>query len=196
MPTVTGRFDRRRLLLGLLAAPVAAAAPGPVRLKLTTDLGSIVIELHGDRAPITVANFLACADQRLLRQAIPENRLRVYDIRAVIELVADSDSVLELRRGFGTGVGFLIGEGSARATFAAQYETHDKRISAAESQLAAERIERAARDERDRLERARDLEADRQERAKIIEKIGLVAERMSGVEGSLTTIKETLRRRQ
>ena len=66
MPTVTGRFDRRRLFLGLLAAPVAAAAPGPVRLKLTTDLGSIVIELHGDRAPITVANFLACADQRLL----------------------------------------------------------------------------------------------------------------------------------
>ena len=98
--------------------------------------------------------------------------------------------------GIGTGIGFLIGEGSARATFAAQYETHDKRLASAEAQLASERIERAARDERDRQERARDLEADRQERAKIIEKIGLVAERMSGVEGSLTTIKETLRRRQ
>ena len=45
-----------------------------------------------------------CADQRLLRHAIPENRLRVYDVRAVIELVADSDSVLELRRGFGAGM--------------------------------------------------------------------------------------------
>jgi acetyl/propionyl-CoA carboxylase alpha subunit/acetyl-CoA carboxylase carboxyltransferase component len=42
-----------------------------------------------------------CADQRLLRQAIPENRLRVYDVRSVIELLADTDSVLELRRGFG-----------------------------------------------------------------------------------------------
>lgn len=42
-----------------------------------------------------------CADQRLLRHAIPENRLRVYDIRQLIETMADTDSVLELRRGFG-----------------------------------------------------------------------------------------------
>lgn len=43
-------------------------------------------------------------DQRLLRQAIPENRLRVYDIRSVIDLIADQDSVLELRRDFGVGM--------------------------------------------------------------------------------------------
>jgi acetyl/propionyl-CoA carboxylase alpha subunit/acetyl-CoA carboxylase carboxyltransferase component len=43
-------------------------------------------------------------DQRLLRQAIPENRLRVYDIRSVIDLIADEDSVLELRRDFGVGM--------------------------------------------------------------------------------------------
>jgi acetyl-CoA carboxylase carboxyltransferase component len=42
-----------------------------------------------------------CADQRLLRHAIPENRLRVYDIRKLIETMADTDSVLELRAGFG-----------------------------------------------------------------------------------------------
>ncbi len=42
-----------------------------------------------------------CADQRLLRHAIPENRLRVYDIRKLIETLADKDSVLELRPGFG-----------------------------------------------------------------------------------------------
>ncbi|MGE0543216.1 MAG: carboxyl transferase domain-containing protein [Dehalococcoidia bacterium] len=42
-----------------------------------------------------------CADQRLLRQSIPENRLRVYNIRAVIETLADTGSVLELRRAFG-----------------------------------------------------------------------------------------------
>ncbi len=46
----------------------------------------------------------SCADQRLLRSAIPENRRRVYDIRAVIDLVADSDSVLELRPHFGVGM--------------------------------------------------------------------------------------------
>ncbi|UGX92315.1 biotin/lipoyl-binding protein [Bradyrhizobium barranii subsp. barranii] len=44
------------------------------------------------------------ADQRLLRRAIPENRLRVYDIRTVIDLVADKDSVLELRRDYGVGM--------------------------------------------------------------------------------------------
>jgi acetyl/propionyl-CoA carboxylase alpha subunit len=45
-----------------------------------------------------------CADQRVLRQLIPENRLRVYDIRTVIENLADCDSVLELRRRFGVGI--------------------------------------------------------------------------------------------
>jgi len=46
----------------------------------------------------------ACADQRELRQVIPENRLRVYDVRQVIDLIADRDSVLELRRDFGTNL--------------------------------------------------------------------------------------------
>jgi acetyl/propionyl-CoA carboxylase alpha subunit/acetyl-CoA carboxylase carboxyltransferase component len=43
-------------------------------------------------------------DQRLLRRAIPENRLRVYDIRTVIDLLADEGSVLEIRRDFGVGI--------------------------------------------------------------------------------------------
>lgn len=43
-------------------------------------------------------------DQRRLRRAIPENRLRVYDIRTVIDLLADDDSVLEIRRDFGVGM--------------------------------------------------------------------------------------------
>jgi acetyl/propionyl-CoA carboxylase alpha subunit/acetyl-CoA carboxylase carboxyltransferase component len=43
-------------------------------------------------------------DQRLLRSAIPENRLRVYDIRHVIETLADQGSVLELRSQFGAGI--------------------------------------------------------------------------------------------
>jgi acetyl-CoA carboxylase carboxyltransferase component len=45
-----------------------------------------------------------CADQRLLRAAIPENRLRVYEVRHVIETLADTDSVLELTGGFGAGM--------------------------------------------------------------------------------------------
>ncbi|MFI5664456.1 carboxyl transferase domain-containing protein [Streptomyces sp. NPDC051684] len=43
-------------------------------------------------------------DPRRLRHAVPENRRRAYDIRAAIEGLADTDSVLELRRGFGAGV--------------------------------------------------------------------------------------------
>lgn len=51
----------------------------------------------------TVADW-ACADQRELRHVIPENRLRVYDVRRLIDLLADRDSVLELRRDFGTNL--------------------------------------------------------------------------------------------
>jgi acetyl-CoA carboxylase carboxyltransferase component len=45
-----------------------------------------------------------CADQRLLRQAIPENRLRIYDVRHIVHTLADAGSVLELRRDFGVGM--------------------------------------------------------------------------------------------
>jgi len=45
-----------------------------------------------------------CADQRLLRGIIPENRLRIYDVRAVVETLADDGSALEIRRNFGLGM--------------------------------------------------------------------------------------------
>ncbi len=45
-----------------------------------------------------------CADQRELRHAIPENRLRIYDVRSVIDTMFDTGSVLELRRDFGIGM--------------------------------------------------------------------------------------------
>ena len=44
------------------------------------------------------------ADQRTLRAAVPENRLRVYEVRGVVETLADEGSVLELRGGFGVGM--------------------------------------------------------------------------------------------
>jgi acetyl/propionyl-CoA carboxylase alpha subunit/acetyl-CoA carboxylase carboxyltransferase component len=46
----------------------------------------------------------ACADQAALRHAVPENRKRVYDMRALIDTLADTASVLELRREFGAGM--------------------------------------------------------------------------------------------
>lgn len=43
-------------------------------------------------------------DQRRLRSLIPENRLRIYDVRRVIDTMMDANSVLELRKGFGKGM--------------------------------------------------------------------------------------------
>ena len=45
-----------------------------------------------------------CADQRILRHIVPENRLRVYEVRDVIQTMADTDSVLEIRAQFGVGM--------------------------------------------------------------------------------------------
>ena len=54
-------------------------------------------------------------DQRKLRHIVPENRRAVYNIREVIETIADQDSVLELRPNFGLGMitAFIRVEGKA-----------------------------------------------------------------------------------
>lgn len=44
------------------------------------------------------------ADQLLLREVVPENRRRAYEVRKVIELVADEGSVLELRPRWARGM--------------------------------------------------------------------------------------------
>jgi acetyl-CoA carboxylase carboxyltransferase component len=46
----------------------------------------------------------ACADQSTLRDALPERRRRAYKVRPIIETLADSGSVLELRRAFGESI--------------------------------------------------------------------------------------------
>ena len=51
----------------------------------------------------SVRNF-TIHDQDKLRMAIPINRVKAYDVRNVIELMFDVDSVLELRSGFGLGM--------------------------------------------------------------------------------------------
>ena len=46
----------------------------------------------------------ACADQHGLRDSVPQDRKRIYDMRALIGTLADTGSVLELRRDFGAGM--------------------------------------------------------------------------------------------
>jgi acetyl/propionyl-CoA carboxylase alpha subunit/acetyl-CoA carboxylase carboxyltransferase component len=84
---------------------------GPVDVQEPNGVIDILAEDEADAVRIakkylsyfqgTVSEW-GCADQRLLRQAIPDNRVRVYDIRQLIKTLADTDSVLELRPKFGT----------------------------------------------------------------------------------------------
>ena len=45
-----------------------------------------------------------CEDQRKLRHLVPENRVRAYEVREIIDTLFDSDSVLEIRKEFGLGI--------------------------------------------------------------------------------------------
>jgi peptidyl-prolyl cis-trans isomerase A (cyclophilin A) len=62
----TTSMARRAIVLGLAWLPLAAAAPAQVRVRMETEFGPIVIALYPDKAPVTVANFLAYADKHLL----------------------------------------------------------------------------------------------------------------------------------
>ena len=88
-------------------------AIGPVDVQ--TANGVIDVLVPDEAAAVQVAKqYLAyfrgpveeweCVDQRTLRHLVPENRLRAYDVRAVVDALCDAGSVLELRRGFAPGM--------------------------------------------------------------------------------------------
>ena len=86
---------------------------GPVDVQVPNGVIDIPVENEGEAVQVarkylsyfqgSIENW-NCADQRLLRGLIPENRLRIYDVRKVIETLADAGSVLEIRRHFGLGM--------------------------------------------------------------------------------------------
>ncbi len=85
--------------------PVSVQGPNGVIDLLVDD------EAHAVRTAKHYLSFFqgnlkewTCPDQRQLRRLVPENRLRVYDIRLVLETLADTGSLLELRREFGNGM--------------------------------------------------------------------------------------------
>ena len=55
------------------------------------------------------------ADQRLLRHAIPENRLRAYDVRRVIDLLVDQDTTIEIQPTYGVGILTMLARLEGRA---------------------------------------------------------------------------------
>jgi acetyl/propionyl-CoA carboxylase alpha subunit/acetyl-CoA carboxylase carboxyltransferase component len=86
---------------------------GPMSVQVPNGTVDIAVEDEAE-AVVVARKYLSyfqgplpewrCADQRLLRRAIPENRLRVYDVRTVIDTLCDEGSVLEIRRAFGPGM--------------------------------------------------------------------------------------------
>ena len=86
---------------------------GPVGMQAPNGVIDVVVEDEVEAAA-TAKRYLSyfqgriaagpVPDLRRLRRLIPENRLRVYDIRAVVETLADKGSVLELRAAFGLGI--------------------------------------------------------------------------------------------
>src|SRR5271170_4364779 len=83
---------------------------GPLEVQVRNGVVDIAVEDEAEAVAVArrylsyfqgAVKDWTCADQRLLRNIIPENRLRVYDVRTVIETMADTGSVLEIRRDFG-----------------------------------------------------------------------------------------------
>lgn len=86
---------------------------GPMSFQVPNGVVDILVE--NEQEAVQVAKkYLAffqgpidaweSSDQRILRHVIPENRLRLYDMREVIDTLADIGSVLEIREAFGLGV--------------------------------------------------------------------------------------------
>jgi acetyl/propionyl-CoA carboxylase alpha subunit/acetyl-CoA carboxylase carboxyltransferase component len=86
---------------------------GPIEIQARNGVVDVVVADEAESVQVAkkylsyfqgTLNNWECADQRLLRASIPENRLRIYDVRAVLAALADTGSVLELRRDFGLGM--------------------------------------------------------------------------------------------
>jgi acetyl/propionyl-CoA carboxylase alpha subunit/acetyl-CoA carboxylase carboxyltransferase component len=85
---------------------------GPVEVQYPNGVIDVLVE-DEDEAMDVAKKYLsyfqgpietwAAPDQRLLRHIVPENRLRAYNVREVIETMCDVDSVLEIRKGWGPG---------------------------------------------------------------------------------------------
>jgi acetyl-CoA carboxylase carboxyltransferase component len=86
---------------------------GPLDVQAANGVVDVVVEDEAEAVAVArrYLSYFAgpqadwtAGDQAALRDLIPENRRRVYDVRAVLAALADTGSVLELRRGFGAGM--------------------------------------------------------------------------------------------
>ncbi len=95
---------------------------GPIDVQEKNGVVDIVAEDEADATVIAkkllsyfqgpIGNW-SCNDQSALRYIVPDNRRRTYQVRKAIQVLADKDSFMELRRGYGPGMvtGFIRLEG-------------------------------------------------------------------------------------
>ncbi len=91
---------------------------GPVDVQTTNGVIDILAEDESSAVALaqqylaffqgTVRSWEA-HDQTPMRDVVPENRKRVYDVRMAIETLCDVDSTLELRPAFGNSVATVLG---------------------------------------------------------------------------------------
>ncbi|RBW48902.1 carboxyl transferase domain-containing protein [Marinobacter sp. F3R11] len=91
----------------------SAEEVGPMSVQVANGVVDCLVEDEREAAKVArqIMSYFqgklpewTCADQRLLRSSIPENRLRSYDIRSLIRTLVDSNSYLELRPEFTPGM--------------------------------------------------------------------------------------------
>ena len=96
---------------------------GVVDLRASDDADAVALArryLSYLRGSSAASETPTVAEQELLRDLIPEQRKRVYDVRRVLHTLCDQGSVLELRAGFGPGMVTALArvEGSALGVIA------------------------------------------------------------------------------
>ena len=86
---------------------------GPMDVQTQNGVVDILVKDEGEAVAVA-KKYLAyfqgtipewdCEDQRKLRHLVPENRVRAYEVREIIDTLFDSGSVLEIRKEFGLGI--------------------------------------------------------------------------------------------
>ena len=86
---------------------------GPMSVQVPNGVVDILVEDEAEATSVakqylsyfqgSIADWEA-PDQRAMRHLVPENRKRIYQVRDIMETLADTGSVLEIRKDFGIGI--------------------------------------------------------------------------------------------
>jgi acetyl-CoA carboxylase carboxyltransferase component len=102
----------------------AAEDVGPIDVQTANGVVDVVVDDEAEAVAVA-RRYLSyfqgavvawtAADQTALRALVPADRLRVYDVRRVLETLVDTGSLLELRRDFASGMVTALARVEGRA---------------------------------------------------------------------------------